>query len=362
MLQSYDSKKPAIDPIMYVLNEHLYSDPLFPKAPEDLDQYSEELERSLKEKAMEVYAEMLARNVPDDALQWEFFHVIQLGKDVVKLSDRIQKRYKKQPSIMGVNPMQILVSEVFPSFAADSRDLVARIMEMAKEKDEDIPQQDGFDLYREMTEIRRVHSAVLPGVTFAFHIEGLLQEFVWRWIAETDNRIVEWVENAVKNDNFATQESNTELNAEQQRHSHSVFDIFQAFKQPIDQIVSLNWDDDLQYAKFMTAISKAIGTGVAKYCDLIEAKFGLEMNKPTPEQELVAAQTKQEKWMQMAKDLYAGKEKVEPFQFLPTVSHVPTPLKSAKLIHLVSCQAQQYRARDATTRQARKGHQRRCMC
>jgi hypothetical protein len=325
MLQSYDSKKPAIDPIMYVLSEHLYVDELFPKAPEDIDQYSEELERSLKDKAAEIYAEMLAKNVPDDAGQWEFFHVIQLGKEVVKLSDRIRKRYKKTPNIMGVNPMQILVAEVFPSFAADSRDLVSRIMEMAKEKDEAIPQQDGFDLYREMVEIRQVHSSVLPGVQFAFHIEGLLQEFVWRWISETDNRIVEWVENAIKNDTFATGETtgetNSELNVEQQRHSHSVFDIFQAFKQPIDQIVQLNWDDDLQYAKFMTAVSKAIGLGVAKYCDLVEQNFSKEMNRLTPEQEAAATQTRQEKWMQIAKDLYANKEKVEPFQFLPEVSN-----------------------------------------
>ena len=111
--------------------------------------------------------------------------------------------------------MQILVTETFPSFAADSRDLVSRIMEMAKDNGEEIPQQDGFDLYREMVAIREVHSQVLPGVPFEFHIEGLLQEFVWRWISETDKRIVEWVDNAVKNDNFATQESNGELSAEQ---------------------------------------------------------------------------------------------------------------------------------------------------
>jgi hypothetical protein len=362
MLQSYDKNKPAIDPIMYVLNEHLYSDELFPKAPEDLDQYSAELERSLKGKAMEVYAEMLARNVPDDASQWEFYHVIQLGKDVVKLSDRIRKRYKKTPNIMGVNPMQILVSEVFPSFAADSRDLVSRIMEMAKEKEQDIPQQDGFDLYREMVEIRQVHSAVLPGVTFAFHIEGLLQEFVWRWISEMDNRMIEWVDNAVKNDNFATQESNAELNAEQQRHSHSVFDIFQAFKQPIDQIVSLNWDDDVQYAKFMTSISKAIGAGVAKYCDLVEQRFSIELNKPTPEQEMAATQTRQEKWMQMAKDLYATKEKVEPFQFLPEVSISRIIIDCSDTNRCtVASQAEQHRIRHATTRQAGEGHQCRCL-
>src|SRR5436853_7048149 len=35
---------------------------------------------------------------------------------------------------------------------------------------------------------------------FAFHIEGLLQDFVWRWIEMTDANLVGWVENAVKQD------------------------------------------------------------------------------------------------------------------------------------------------------------------
>lgn len=37
----------------------------------------------------------------------------------------------------------------------------------------------------------------------------------------------------------------------------------------------------------------------------------------TPEQEAASRQTRQEKWVQMAKDTWANKEKVEPFQFLP---------------------------------------------
>ncbi|KAK5188067.1 hypothetical protein LTR16_008815, partial [Cryomyces antarcticus] len=67
----------------------------------------------------------------------------------------------------------------------------------------------------------------------------------------------------------------------------------------------------------MTALSKSIGTGLARYCELIEQSFVKEMDRVTPEQEAAARQTRQEKWMQLAKDTWANKEKIEPFHFLP---------------------------------------------
>lgn len=138
-----------------------------------------------------------------------------------------------------------------------------------------------------------------------------MAEFVWRWIETTDKKIVDWVNQAVKQDDFHT---------EAQRHSVSVVDIFRSFNQVVDQIVQLNWDDDLGYAKFMTAISKSIGNGVGRYCEILEQAFSREMDRLTPEQEATARQTKQEKWMQLAKEAWNNKEKVEPFQFLPEVS------------------------------------------
>ena len=51
----------------------------------------------------------------------------------------------------------------------------------------------------------------------------------------------------------------------------------------------------------------------------MEQKFGKEMDRMTPEQEAAARQTRQEKWITLAKDLYNQKEKVEPFQFYPEV-------------------------------------------
>ena len=70
----------------------------------------------------------------------------------------------------------------------------------------------------------------------------------------------------------------------------------------------------------MTALSKSYGIGLARYCEAIEQMFTKEMDRLSPAQEAVLTQSKQEKWMQLAKDAWNNKEKVEPFQFYPEVS------------------------------------------
>jgi hypothetical protein len=351
MLLVFDSKAPPLGPIMYVLNNHIYDDPLFSAPPEELDQFTEQLRNALKERAADVYRELLAKIIPETKEEWEFYHVIELGKAVVKLCEKIQKRYRKNPEIMGVSPMMCLVEEMFPAYAADARDLVARIMDVAHEKGEQVPVQDGFDLYKELVEIRRIHGDALPKRTFGFHIEGMLQEFVWRWIEMTDANLIGWVDNAFKADQFRIESQNPVV-MDDERHSVSVVDMFRSFNQSIEQIVSLNWDDDLQYAKFMTAISKSIGLGLARYCELVEQRFTKEMDRLTPEQEAAASQSRQEKWISLAKDLYTGKEKIEPFNFYPEVSNAIQAVLFTNH-RIVPSQTQQHRVCHATTRQAR---------
>ncbi|KZM20247.1 uncharacterized protein EKO05_0003666 [Ascochyta rabiei] len=316
MMFVYDTKAPPLGPIMYIITSHIYEDPTFDAPEDDLNQFTEHLQQALRRKAGDVYGEMLAKNIPDTKEDWEFYHVIELGRAVVKLCEKIQKRYRKTPEIMGVSPMMCLVEEMFPAYAADARDIVSRIMDVAHSKGEQVPVQDGFDLYKEMVEIRRIHSDALPSRRFAFNIEGLLQEFVWRWIEMADTNLIGWVDNAFKADQFQIQSQNP-VPADDERHSVSVVDIFRSFNQSIEQIVALNWDEDLQYAKFMTAVSKSIGIALARYCDLIEQKFAREMDRLTPEQEAAARQTKTQQWASMAKDLYVQKEAVVPFQFWP---------------------------------------------
>jgi hypothetical protein len=67
-----------------------------------------------------------------------------------------------------VNAFRILIAEMLPAFAADARDLVARIMDVAQARGEDVAVQDGFDLYKELVEIRNVHAQALPEYGFRY--------------------------------------------------------------------------------------------------------------------------------------------------------------------------------------------------
>jgi len=319
----YESKPPSVGPLVYVLESHIYNDPGFSKTPEDLDSYREQLYHGLQGKAHEMYRAFLQKEVPNDQNSWDFFHVIELGKAVVNLAQRIQKRYRKNPEVMGVNPLTALVETILPLYAEDARDIVKRILDLAGERSEEVPVEDGFQLYGELVEIRRIHSECLPNVAFAFHIEGLLADFVWRWIGLTEASMVEWVDQAIKQDNFRVRSENNDLPTEDQRHSVSVIDIFSSFKQTIDKIVDLKWDDDLQYARFMTSLARVVGAGIARYCEVLEQKFTKEMNRLTPEQEAARNQSTQEKWLSLAKDAWNNKEKIEPFQFFPEVCDSP---------------------------------------
>jgi hypothetical protein len=321
----YEPKPPSAGPVMLVLENHIYGDPSFSKNPEEVESYTEQLATGLRSQAAAVYRGYLEDEVPQNQDEWQFAHVVRLGKSVVKLCERIQKRYRKNPEIMGVNLLTVLVETMFPSFENDARDLIQRILQVAQTKNSEVDLEDGFDLYRELVEIRRIHHSALPDKPFAFHIEGILADFVWRWIRVAESKMVDLVDQAIKQDQFQVRAANPDVPAtDDERHSVSVIDIFGLFNQTADQIFQLNWDDDVQYAKFMTALAKSFGMGLARYCEVVEQRFSKEMERMTPAQVAAASQTSQEKWMQLAKDVWNNKEKIEPFQFYPEVGQMIT--------------------------------------
>lgn len=349
----YEAKPPSPGPVLLILETHIKSDPLFSTSPGGHNAYVEQLVEGLKSKAAEVYREYLEAEVPQDQEEWEFFHVVQLGKSVVKLCERIQKRYRKNPEIMGVNPLTILVETMLPSFEDDANDLIQRILHVAHTKDSEVPLQDGFDLYKELVDIRSIHHDILPSRAFAFNIEDLLADFVWRWIRSADAKTVDLVDQAIKQDQFQVRSDNPDsIPSDDERHSVSIIDIFRLFNQMADQIFQLNWADPIQHAKFMTALSKSFGIGLARYCEVIEQKFSKEMDRLSPAQEAAASQSKQEKWMQLAKEAWNNKEKIEPFQFYPEVSLIPEKPKVTSNEATVVCETQQHRVCCAAARYA----------
>lgn len=172
-------------------------------------------------------------------------------------------------------------------------------------------------------QVNIVHHLIIDfdSVPFSIPVEKLLSNFVWRWIQGTDAKFMEWVEQAAKQDTFNVRSDDpNDLPPDDKRHSVSAIDIFRSFNQVVDDMKNLQWEDVLQYAKFMTALSKSIGRAIARYCELLEQGFTREMDRLSPDQEASLVQSRQEKFMQMAKDAWANKEKIEPFQFLPEVS------------------------------------------
>ncbi|KAJ9139104.1 Inorganic pyrophosphatase [Pleurostoma richardsiae] len=314
----YEPKPPSVGAVMYVLTNHIYNDPSFSRKPEDAAEFSKLLSEGLRQQAANVYRGYLDAEIPISQEDWDFSHVVGLGKKVTGLSQKIKNRYRKNPEILGVSPFTVLVETIFPNFEKDANVIIERIITVAKDRGVEIDLQDGFDLYKELVDIRKIHVESLPGVPFAFSIESLLAEFVWRWINNAETRMEEFVEQAIKQDQFQVRTQNPDgIPSDAERHSVSVVDVFQLFNQTVDQVFQLEWDDDVHHAKFMTALAKAFASGIGRYCEIVEQRFNREMDRQTA-QELAAAQkTAQERIMQMAKDAWNTKDRIEPFQFYP---------------------------------------------
>ncbi|RMZ78361.1 hypothetical protein DV738_g3841, partial [Chaetothyriales sp. CBS 135597] len=320
MMTAYEEKThlSRLGSIMTIIDEQIRNDPGFNQSTDHFVNFRNLTIDGLESKAQDAYGEALAKQLPLEPENWEFWHVQQLAKNVLKLAEKIQKRFKKTPEILGINPLLIFLNIALPAFAEDSKAMVQQIINQAKSNDAEVPIQDGFDLYKDLSEFRRVYADALPHIEFPYKLEDLLADFVWRWIKITEEQVIGWVANAVGQDDFSVRTKEAgQVPTEDQRHSVSVIDIFKSFNQIVEQVAQLNWDDDLTYAKFMTAVAKAVGNGVTKYCDLVDQMFSKEMDRLTPEQEAAATMSRQEKWMQLAKDAWNNTQRVEPFQFYP---------------------------------------------
>lgn len=318
MEKCYDVKPPQIAAVLFVLDQHIMSDPCFSPRADAASEFAEHLSQALRHRAADAYRQYMEKEIPAHREEWDFGHAVKLGKTVIKLCDRIKKRYKKTPEIMGVNPLAILVEEVFPSFEEDADAIIQTILQGAAETQTEIDIQEGFELYKELIEIRRIHHESLPGRPFAFNIENLLVDFVWRWIGAAESRMEEYVDQAIKQDQFQVRTEGPEQTPlDSERHSVSIIDMFMLFNQTIDQVVKLEWDNEEHNARFMTALARSFATGIGKYCEVVDGRFAKEMDRPSAEELAAQTQSAQDRWMQYAKDAWNNKDRVEPFQFYP---------------------------------------------
>lgn len=317
----YDNKPPAIGAVMFILENHILSDPNFTPRSSAVAEFAEQLTETLRQRATDVYRGYMQKEIPAHKEEWEFAQVVKLGKSVTKICDRIRKRYKNNKVIMGVDPLSILVQEVLPSFEADAGAIVESIIATAQQHEEEIDIEDGFELYKEFVEIRKIHYDFLPDKKFGFNVEGQLIDFVWRWVRTAESRMITFVDEAIKQDQFQVRTDDPdEIALDSQRHSVSVIDLFMLFNQTVDQVRKLEWNNQEHNARFMTALAKSFSAGLGRYCEVIDQRFAREMDRPSANELAAQSRSTQEKWVQYAKDAWNNKERAEPFQFFPEVS------------------------------------------
>lgn len=101
MMDCYEAKPRPIGPVMYVLESHIQLDPAYTEEPEDIDRFRTFVQEGLSRKATEKYQDILSQEVPVEQDEWQADHIIQLGEAIMKQGQRIRKRYKNNPEIMG---------------------------------------------------------------------------------------------------------------------------------------------------------------------------------------------------------------------------------------------------------------------
>ncbi|KAJ2904727.1 hypothetical protein MKZ38_007345 [Zalerion maritima] len=315
LIQTYRAKKaPSHRAICMILDEHIYGDSAFSQRRDDKEAFAQQLREGLEQAAMESYTGMLEKTVDENHENWNFKDVVDLGKAVVGLCKTLKKRFSKTPEIQGANPYRIYVETVFPSFENDAHEMVKRILSVSRESGNEMPVEEAFLLYHELNEIHDHHEEVLPDKPFAFNIEDLLAEFVWKYLSIAEEKTEELVMEAIKSDNFQVRTRAGNLGPDDEdRHSFSVIDMFRFFHKTKELLMGLEWRDAYQTAKFRTALSKVFATGIGKYCEEVEKMFSQEMDRKTAQE--LTAQQQGGSILKYAKDALATKEKPEPFQF-----------------------------------------------
>ncbi|KAI8338001.1 hypothetical protein BC941DRAFT_424318 [Chlamydoabsidia padenii] len=129
---------------------------------------------------------------------------------------------------------------------------------------QDAPIEVTFNLYHKVLSLKRLYDQYGPQQkSVLFKVESWFLSHVRRWLKTTDAATPEWVGNAIKQDDFKPTNHTT-------MHSSSIVDLFSLFHQAVDFVQKLQWPNEYQLCRFMTALSKVIGVALTQYTYALE--------------------------------------------------------------------------------------------
>lgn len=204
------------------------------------------------------------------------------------------------------------------------------------------------------------------------------EPYVRRWLAGTDTQTSEWVDRAISKDKVRTSIFSLvsflplivlrpQFEPEETAtHSSSVIDLIDSCKAPVNFILELDWPNEFENAKFLTALSRVrlpvppllppvtdrhfsqtIANAIEQYATKLENMFIDEMFPRKADEALDQDVARPSAWLTKAKLVVQGDKKVEPFEFQAAVRISPfhhdgrslTRLSSQSCIKLNNIQA-----------------------
>ncbi|KAG1220457.1 hypothetical protein G6F35_006694 [Rhizopus arrhizus] len=139
-----------------------------------------------------------------------------------------------------------------------------------------------FELYHKLAQLDRLYTTYsLKNKKSTLEIESWFLPYIKRWLNMMNESILEWVMNAIEEDNFQCINKTAS-------YSSSVDDFFVILDRSVEFIIDLQWPNYLQYCLFQTRLSKVISEAIERFCKAIEIliKKDLELDMHTNLEEL----------------------------------------------------------------------------
>ncbi|KAK9485210.1 hypothetical protein V1527DRAFT_467381 [Lipomyces starkeyi] len=134
----------------------------------------------------------------------------------------------------------------------------------------DLAIEDIKDMYSWQCRLRKIFQTEMPKAVYPFDVESALFCYVYIWFDKRSNLPNEWVDGIVKAEKFVPKSMDSKP---QQRHSTSVFDMFQIFHQQMSLIKELKWQNEYHVAKLYNVVMRSVSTAIRLYLQNLQSKY-----------------------------------------------------------------------------------------
>ncbi|KAJ3155766.1 hypothetical protein HDU86_004235 [Geranomyces michiganensis] len=237
-----------------------------PKLPES---FREEFRSLLTEAAIARYQKLseLSQPLDDTDVEGVIEGVLKLAELVTEEID-LDAKYFREPFAKEVDIVRLTSEQYLKYFVLT---LESNTEHISSETAVETASKSVFDLYRRVKVMDARYAKLVPGLkrmsmNAGFNVERWFSPFISRWLEHLSSRTVEWVNNAVKADQFEPVADAVERGG---GYSSSVTDLFSAVYQELEFIKGLEWSDPVQSAGFMQAFAKSVSKAIEHYCEAI---------------------------------------------------------------------------------------------